>query len=72
MRKRKTPMNQVDTPEAAPDTEAQKGRDAMTPAYQLNALFQIVRTMQRTPEGRAALAAKKEELQARCILKREA
>lgn len=34
----------------------------MTPAYQLNALFQTVRTMQRTPEGREALENKKQEL----------
>lgn len=37
----------------------------MTAAYQLNALFQIVRTMQRTPEGRKALEDKKRELRER-------
>lgn len=34
----------------------------MTAAYQLNALLQIVRTMQRTPEGREALEEMKEQL----------
>lgn len=35
----------------------------MTPAYQLNALFQIVRTMKRTEEGREALEEMKGQLQ---------
>ena len=73
MRKRKTPMNLVDVPEAAPLIEAQKDRAKVEDAarkYQINAIYQTIRTMQRTPEGRAALAAKKEELQARGILKR--
>ena len=39
----------------------------MTAAYQLNALFQIVRTMQRTPEGRKALEDKKHELRERAL-----
>lgn len=37
----------------------------MTAAYQLNAIYQIVRTMQRTPEGRKALEDKKRELRER-------
>lgn len=37
----------------------------MTAAYQLNAIYQIVRTMQRTPEGRKALEDKKREIRER-------
>ena len=73
MAKHTTPRNQVDALEAAPVAAARHDRpviQSITAAYQLNAIYQLVRSMKRTPEGRAALAAKIEELQARGILKR--